>query len=106
MPGRYRCDLEYRRRRSRKEMTRVLFIGYNRNTRQLVEWFNQHPHFGYTPTGILNRETDQVGKHLENIAYDNPHFPSPEERVVALNEVKRRLDKAAALDQRKKELES
>ncbi len=67
--GRYfAIELEYQRKRSRKEMTKVLFIGYNRNTRQLVEWFGQHPHFGYVPTGILNRETDQVGKHLEQVA--------------------------------------
>lgn len=67
--GRYlSIELEYQRKRSRKEMTRVLFVGYNRNTRHLVEWFSQHPHFGYTPIGILNRESDQVGKHLEHIA--------------------------------------
>lgn len=67
--GRYfAIELEYRRKRNLKEMTRVLFVGYNRNTRQLVEWFGQHPHFGYVPLGVLNRETDQVGKHLEHVA--------------------------------------
>ena len=67
--GRYLAiELEYQRKRSRKELIRVLFVGYNRNTRHLVEWFKQHPHFGYTPVGILNRETDQVGKHLEDVA--------------------------------------
>lgn len=67
--GRYLgYEIEYRRRRAHKELTRVLFVGYNRSTRQLVDWFAQHPHFGYVPAGILNRETDQVGKHLESIA--------------------------------------
>lgn len=67
--GRYLAiELEYHRKRSRKEMTRVLFVGYNRNTRHLVEWFSQHPHFGYVPLGVLNRETDQVGKHLDNVS--------------------------------------
>ncbi|HCM42469.1 MAG TPA: undecaprenyl-phosphate glucose phosphotransferase [Candidatus Omnitrophota bacterium] len=67
--GRYLgYEIEYQRRRARKELTRVLFVGYNRNTRQLVEWFAQHPHFGYSPLGVLNRETDQVGKHLEQVA--------------------------------------
>lgn len=54
--GRYLAiELEYQRKRSRKELIRVLFVGYNRITRHLVEWFKQHPHFGYTPVGILNR---------------------------------------------------
>ncbi len=67
--GRYLgYEIEYQRRRNRKELTKVLFVGYNRSTRQLVEWFEQNPHFGYTPIGLLNRETDQVGKHLEQIA--------------------------------------
>ncbi len=67
--GRYAAiELEYQRKRNRKEMTRVLFVGYNRNTRHLVEWFGLHPHFGYVPLGVLNRETDQVGKHLEHVA--------------------------------------
>lgn len=67
--GRYLgYEIEYQRRRNRKELTKVLFVGYNRSTRQLVDWFEQHPHFGYTPIGLLNRETDQVGKHLEQIA--------------------------------------
>lgn len=66
--GRYLgYEIEYRRRRSHEELTKVVFIGYNRNTRRLAEWFSEHPHFGYMPVGILNRETDQVGKHLEHI---------------------------------------
>lgn len=66
--GRYlSIEIEYHRKRSRQEETRVLFIGYNRNTRQLTEWFAQNPHFGYAPVGILNRETDQVGKHLDQV---------------------------------------
>lgn len=60
-------QLEYARKRSRREVTRMLIIGANRNTRNIIEWSRGNLHYGYQILGVLAREPDLVGKHFEDI---------------------------------------
>ncbi len=60
-------QLEYARKRSRKEVTRVLLIGANRNARSIIEWAKNNPHYGYQMMGVLTHEASLVGKHFEGI---------------------------------------
>ena len=65
--GRYLLiEAEYRRKKNKKDVTRILVIGITRNTRQLLQWAKQHPHYGHVPIGILARDESLVGKHLED----------------------------------------
>lgn len=60
-------QLEYARKRSRREVTKVLLIGANRNARSIIEWSRTHLHYGYQIIGVLTRDADLVGKHFENV---------------------------------------
>jgi len=57
----------YWRRLRKKDMIEVLIIGFNRNTRALIEWAKQNPHYGQTPVGILATKVEDIGKHVEDI---------------------------------------
>ena len=55
----------YRLRRQEKEVHRILVVGANRNARNIIQWAQQNPHFGHRVEGVLAKEADLVGKHLE-----------------------------------------
>lgn len=58
---------EYRRKLRKKDQTRVLVIGANRNARQIIQWAKANPHYGHEIIGVLSRRGDLVGKHLEGV---------------------------------------
>lgn len=58
-------QLEYARKTSRQEVTRVLLIGANRNARSIIEWSKNQPHYGYHVMGVLARDPELVGKHFD-----------------------------------------
>lgn len=60
-------QLEYARKRSRREVTKMLVIGANRNGRSIIEWAKNNLHYGYQILGVLTREADLVGKHFEGV---------------------------------------
>ena len=60
-------QLEYARKRRQKEMTRVLLVGINRNTRNVIRWAQNNPHYGVQIAGVLTRDSGHVGKHLERV---------------------------------------
>lgn len=60
-------QLEYARKRSRREETKILVIGANRNGRNIIEWAKNNLHYGYQILGVLTREADLVGKHFEGV---------------------------------------
>lgn len=57
----------YSRRRRDQEVQRILIVGANRHTRQLIEWAEQNPHFGHRIEGILTQGKDLIGKHFEGV---------------------------------------
>ncbi len=57
----------YQLRVRSKDIQRVLLVGANRNARALIEWSRQNPHLGQQIEGMLVREPEQVGKHLEGV---------------------------------------
>ncbi|MFA5158902.1 MAG: undecaprenyl-phosphate glucose phosphotransferase [Candidatus Omnitrophota bacterium] len=57
----------YWRREQKKDMIEVLIIGFNRNTRDLIEWTKHNPHYGQRPVGILAQNVEDIGKHVENV---------------------------------------
>ena len=57
----------YIRRRNNREVQRILIVGANRHTRQLIEWARQNPHFGHRIEGVLTQGKDLVGKHFEGV---------------------------------------
>lgn len=57
----------YRMRRQSKDLDRILIVGANRNARNLIEWTKQNPHFGHRIEGILAKESELVGKHLDGV---------------------------------------
>ena len=59
---------EYRRRLKKKDLTRVLLIGANRNARHIIQWAKNNPHYGQEVVGVLSREPALVGKHVEGIS--------------------------------------
>jgi len=61
-------QLEYVRKRNKKEQTRVLLIGANRNARNIIQWAKNNAHYGVDVIGVLSREPSLVGKHLESVA--------------------------------------
>ncbi len=66
--GRYALiQWSYWRREQKKDMIEVLIIGLNNNTRALIEWAKQNPHYGQRPVGILASTVEDIGKHVEDI---------------------------------------
>ncbi len=61
-------EWEYHRKVHKKELTRVLVVGVNRNARSFIRWARSNPHYGHEIIGILSREPGLVGKHLEGVA--------------------------------------
>ncbi|HOW87932.1 MAG TPA: undecaprenyl-phosphate glucose phosphotransferase [Candidatus Omnitrophota bacterium] len=57
----------YWRRLRKKDMTEVLLIGLNRNTRDLIQWMKNNPHYGQKPVGILVKSVEDIGKHVEDV---------------------------------------
>lgn len=75
---------EYKRRADRKEIVRTLVIGANRNTRQIINWAQNNPHYGREIIGVLARSPELVGKHLENIEIKGINADC-EKFIMALN---------------------
>ena len=66
--GRYLIiQYKYQRRQQQKDIHRVLIIGINPNTRNIISWAQMNKHYGREVIGILTHETSDVGKHLEDI---------------------------------------
>jgi len=66
--GRYALiQWSYWRREQKKDMIEVLIIGLNENTRALIEWAKNNPHYGQRPVGILAAGVEDIGKHVEDI---------------------------------------
>lgn len=63
----FMIQLEYARKRARREVTRILVIGANRNARSIIEWSRNNLHYGYQILGVLTREADLVGKHFDEV---------------------------------------
>ena len=65
--GRY-CliQFEYFIRRE-KDRERVLIIGANRNSRDLIKWAKENPHYGQEIIGIVINNGSNEGKHVEGV---------------------------------------
>lgn len=59
-------QLEYLLRR-RGDQDRVLVIGINANSRNLVRWAKENPHYGQNVIGILANDENHHGKHYETV---------------------------------------
>lgn len=57
---------EYRRKIQKKDISKILIIGANRSTRNIVQWAQHNPHYGKQVIGILGHETSDIGKHFED----------------------------------------
>jgi len=57
----------YWRRLQKKDMIEVLIIGFNHNTRALLEWIKQNPHYGQKPVGVLATTVQDIGKAVDDI---------------------------------------
>jgi len=57
----------YHLRVQSKDIQHVLLVGANRNARALIEWAQQNPHLGQRIEGVLVREPNLVGKHLDGV---------------------------------------
>lgn len=64
----YLIQWEYARKRNRHQLSRVLLLGANRNTRQIIKWAQMNPHYGEEMIGVLSRENGLVGKHIEGVS--------------------------------------
>ncbi len=58
---------EYRRKLRKQEIAKVLILGANRNTRNIIQWAKDNPHYGQEVVGILSQDTASIGKHLEGV---------------------------------------
>ena len=66
--GRYGLiQWSYWRRLQQKDVIEVLIIGLNHNTRELIAWAKHNPHYGQKPIGVLAKNTESIGKHVEDI---------------------------------------
>ena len=66
--GRYAIlQWSYWRRGHQKDLIEVLILGLTPNTRALIEWTRQNPHYGQRPVGILASSSEDVGKHIEGV---------------------------------------
>ena len=59
---------EYRRKVQKKDLTRVLIIGANRNARSIIQWAKNNPHYGQEVIAVLARDAAVIGKHLEGVS--------------------------------------
>ncbi len=67
--GRYfLIQLEYKRRKERKDTIRVLIVGANRNARAVIRWAKNNAHYGHEIVGVLSRDPSHVSKHVEGAA--------------------------------------
>jgi len=57
----------YWRRSQKKDLIEVLIIGLTANTRDLILWAKSNPHYGQVPVGILAKNVDDIGKHVEEV---------------------------------------
>lgn len=57
----------YWRREQKKDMIEVLLIGLNQNTRALIAWAKNNPHYGQRPIGILTSNVKEVGGQVDGI---------------------------------------
>lgn len=57
----------YWRRKQKKDLIEVLIIGFNHNTRALIEWAKNNPHYGQRPVGVLAANAEDIGKHVLDI---------------------------------------
>ncbi len=65
--GRYfLIQFEYMIRRRSKDREKALLIGANRNSRDLIHWARENPHYGQDIVGILTNHSSE-GKHLEGV---------------------------------------
>lgn len=64
----FMIQLEYIRKRNSKELINVLIIGSNRNARNIIRWAKNNPHYGVSILGVLARDRELVGMHLEGIS--------------------------------------
>lgn len=64
----FMIQLEYIRKRSRKQLNHVLIIGAGRNARNVIKWSKNNPHYGVDIIGVLARDKELVGKHLEGVS--------------------------------------
>lgn len=58
---------EYRRKIQKKELTKVLLIGANRNARHIIQWARHNPHYGQEVVAVLAKDPNLLQKHLEGI---------------------------------------
>lgn len=58
---------EYRQRLQRKDISRLLLIGANRNARYIIQWAKNNPHYGQEIIGVLSRDAVLVGKHVDGV---------------------------------------
>ncbi|MDP3920191.1 MAG: undecaprenyl-phosphate glucose phosphotransferase [Candidatus Omnitrophota bacterium] len=62
----YLIQWEYHRKFYRKNgLSRVLIVGANRNARNMIQWARNNPHYGEDVVGVLAREEELIGKHIE-----------------------------------------
>ncbi len=61
----YLIQWEYTRQK--KNIAKVLIIGANRNTRQIIQWAKNNPHYGRQVCGVLAKDAELKGKHLEDV---------------------------------------
>ncbi|MBP9865184.1 MAG: undecaprenyl-phosphate glucose phosphotransferase [Candidatus Omnitrophica bacterium] len=67
--GRYfLIQWQYQRRTDRKDRIRVLVVGANRNTRAVIRWAKNNPHYGHEIIGVLSKDPGHVEKHVEGVA--------------------------------------
>lgn len=67
--GRYALiQWSYWRREQNKDMIDVLIIGFNRNTRALIDWSKNNPHYGLKIVGVLAQNVEDIGKHVEHVS--------------------------------------
>jgi exopolysaccharide biosynthesis polyprenyl glycosylphosphotransferase len=57
----------YWRREHKKDMSEVLIIGLNNNTRDLITWTQNNPHYGQHPVGILAANAKDIGTQVDGI---------------------------------------
>lgn len=66
--GRYLLiQREYRQRLLKKNMDKVLIIGADHNARSIIQWAKNNPHYGQEIIGVLAKDSELTGKHVEDI---------------------------------------
>ena len=66
--GRYGLiQWDYWRHERKKDLVEVFIIGFNPSTRVLIEWTKMNPHYGQRPVGILAKNVEDIGKHVDDV---------------------------------------